>query len=92
MRAIESFHHYFVPSYEESLLENIDLREPSQLQNFLLRTLESEEKEDTHAFIRYGGNGEVYPPPTPTRPLGITRTLPDITPTRLRPSFSYSTF
>ena len=48
--------------------------------------LESEEiKKDTHAFIRYGGNGEVYPPPTPTRPLGITRPLPDITPTRLRP-------
>ena len=46
-----------VPSYEESLLEDIDLRELGQLQNFLLRTLESEEKEDTHAFIRYG---EVY--------------------------------
>ena len=43
-------------------------------------------KKDTHAFIRYGGNGEVYPPPTPTRPLGITRPLPDITPTRLRPN------
>ena len=42
-------------------------------------------KKDTHAFIRYGGNGEVYPPPTPTRPLVITRPLPDITPTRLRP-------
>ena len=54
--------------------------------HFLLQALESEEKEDTHAFIRYGGNGEVYPPPTPTRPLGITRPLPDITPTRLRPN------
>ena len=36
--------------------------------------------------IRYGGNRKVYPPPTPTRPLGITRPLPDITPTRLRPT------
>ena len=61
------------------------MREHSQLQNFLLQTLESEEKEDTHAFIRYGGNGEVYLPSTPTRPLGITRSLPDITPTRRRP-------
>ena len=86
MRAIESFHHYCVPSCEDSLQENIDLREHCQLLNFLLQTLESEEKEDTHAFIRYGGNGEVYPPPTPSRPLGITRPLPDITPTRLRPT------
>ena len=37
--------------------------------------------------IRYGGNRKVYPPPTPTRPLGITRPLPDITPTRLNPIY-----
>ena len=36
-----------------------------------------------------GGNRKVYPPPTPTRPLGITRPLPDITPTRLNPNTLY---
>ena len=60
-----------VPSYEESLLEDIDLRELGQLQNFLLRTLESEEKEDTHAFLSGMGVMGRF-----TRPLPAPLELP----------------
>ena len=72
--------------FENKIPENIDIEQKFDIVPCLLQTLKSEGKEDAHAFIRYGGNGEVYLPPTSTRPLGITRPLPDITPSRLRPS------